>query len=425
VVIYSIDAKGLQAPPTIDASRNQAAANYDCGENPVDPACLPPDPESLISFVSESEREELNGLHSIALDTGGKLFNDTNNLGDALGRAFDANRFYYVLSYYLPAGSDFRKFRNVKVRVKGHPEYTVRTARGFAPSETTAKLEDDAAQTPQQRLLRVMNKPLPVTDLAVSAQADFMETESDDKQVTLTVYFDGNKFQYREQDQRNAVQLELLYAIYDASGKQVDGISAHVEGQLTSERLQQAKSGGYRFSRRVTLKPGVYQARIGVREESTDRMGTASAWVEVPELAPARLEMSSLMLHNPLDTNPADKEGMNVSELEQIKMVQGIPLYARNDFCDYSFRVYEGSLSSAGSDLLLMKELLQDGKPVKQEPWRPISPEDKNKDNKGWFDLDGDVELSGFTPGVYELRISIKNAKANNVVQRSAVFGVE
>jgi hypothetical protein len=75
--------------------------------------------------------------------------------------------------------------------------------------------------------------------------------------------------------------------------------------------------------------------------------------------------------------------------------------------------------------LLLLKELLQNGKPIKQEPWRPISAEDRNKDSKGWFDLDGDVELSGFASGVYELRISVKNAGSNNSVQRTAVFGVE
>lgn len=425
VVIYSIGAKGLQAPPTIDASRNQASAGYDCGEDPVDPACLPPDPESLISYVSESEREELNALHSIAQDTGGKLYNDTNNLGDALSRAFDANRFHYVLSYYLPSGSDSRKFRNIKVRVKNHPEYTVRTAKGFAPSDTMAKLEDEATKTPQQRLLRAMNSPLPLTDLRVSAQADFVETETDDKQATLTVYFEGDRFQYREQDQRNAVELEILYAIYDASGKQVDGISAHVEGKLTPERIQQAKTSGYRFSQRVTLKPGIYQARIGVREEGTDRMGTAAAWVEVPALAPTRLELSSLMLRNPLDANPEAEEGMRVGKLEQIKMVQGIPLYARNDFCDYAFRIYEGSLNPGGADLLWMKELLLDGKPVRQEPWRTIPADERDKDGKGWFDLDGDVELSEFEPGVYELRVSVKSSAANKVVQRSAIFGVE
>ena len=426
VVIYTIDAKGVQPPPTIDASRNQAAAYSDCDEGEMtDPGCLPPDPDSLVSFMSDNEREEQNGLSAIAKETGGKMYNDTNNLGDALGRAFDANRFYYVLSYYLQTGRNPRSFRKIKVRVRNHPEYTVRAAQGYSLSDTEEKPEDGNAKTPQQRLLRAMNNPLPLPDLAVSAQADFMETENDDKQVTLTVYFEGDGFQYRDRDRKNAVELEILYSILDSSGKQVDGISARVEGELTPERIHQAKTSGYRFSRRVTLKPGVYQARIGVREEGTDRMGTASAWVEVPEVAPAKLEMSSLMLRNPMDTNPAAQEGMQVSELEQIKMVQGIPLYARNDFCDYSFRVYEGILSAAGPDLLLLKEVLRDGKPVRQEPWRPISPEDKEKDAKGWFDLDGDVELSGFTPGVYELRISLKNSVSNNLVQRSAVFGIE
>ncbi|MBP1624802.1 MAG: hypothetical protein H6Q07_2822, partial [Acidobacteria bacterium] len=174
VVIYTIDAKGVQPPPTIDASRNQATASFDCGEDPVDPGCLPPDPDSLISYVSESEREVQNGLSSIAQETGGKMFNDTNNLGDALGRAFDANRFYYVLSYYLQAGRGPQDFRKIKVRVRNHPEYTVRAAQGFSLSDTTAKPEDEAAKTPQQRLLRAMNEPLPLADLAVSAQADFV-----------------------------------------------------------------------------------------------------------------------------------------------------------------------------------------------------------------------------------------------------------
>lgn len=426
VVIYTIDAKGIQPPPTIDASRNQAASYSDCDEGEiVDPGCTPPDPDSLVSFMSDSEREEQNGLSAIAKETGGKMFNDTNNLGDALGRAFDANRFYYVLSYYLQTGRDPRSFRKIKVRVRNHPEYTVRAAQGYSLSDADVKLENEDARTPRQRLLRAMNAPLPLPDLAVSAQADFMETENDDKQVTLTVFIEGDRFQYRERDQKNALELEILYSIYDSSGKQVDGISARVEGELTPDRVHQAKTSGYRFSRRVTLKPGVYQARVGVREEGTDRMGTASAWVEIPEVSPTRLEMSSLMLRNPMDTNPTAKEGIQVSELEQIKMVQGIPLYARDDFCDYSFRVYEGILSSAGPDLMLLKEVLRDGKPVRQEPWRPISPEDKEKDAKGWFDLDGDVELSGLTPGVYELRISLKYSASNNLIQRSAIFGVE
>jgi hypothetical protein len=353
------------------------------------------------------------------------MYNDTNDLGEALGRALDANRFYYVLSYYLPPRSDEHVFRRIRVRVRNHPEYAIRTARGFSAAETTAKLEEETGKTPQQRLIKAMNAPMPVTDIGVSAEADFLETASDDRQVSLTVYFDGDRLKYQEQDQLHHVKLEIVYVVYDSAGKQVEGTSAHVEGHLTAERLAQAKTSGFRFSRRLSLKPGAYQARIGVREEGTNRMGTASAWVEVPELEKEKLEMSNLMLRNPLDTDPAAKEGMNVSELEQVKMVQGIPLYAHDDFCDYSFRVHRTAQTSSESDLTWMNELYRNGKLVKQEPWHPISAEEVEEDRKGWFDLDGEVDLSGFNPGIYELRVSIKDARLNKTIQRTAVFGIE
>jgi hypothetical protein len=270
-----------------------------------------------------------------------------------------------------------------------------------------------------------MNAPLPVTDIGVSAQADFIETEADNKQVLLTAYVDGGRFQYREKDQRNVFELEILYIIYDSSGKQVEGISAHVEGNLSKDRLAQAQKTGYRFSRRLALKPGLYQVRVGVRQEGTDRIGTATTWVEVPEIVHDKLQMSSLILRNPLDTDPAAKEGINVSELEQVKMVQGIPLYARGDFCDYSFRVYQGPKTPADSALVIMKELFQDGKSIKTEEWKPIPAEDMEIDSKGWFDLDGELDLGGFTPSTYELRVSVRDTRSNTTVQRTAVFSVE
>jgi VWFA-related protein len=461
VVIYSIDAKGLQIPPTFDAGRrlmttdpnnhpwtdetsaapptgpgngstagtNSAlTTNPDCAEealHPPDSRCFAPDAGMYATFVNTSEREEQNGLYAIADQTGGKLFTNTNNLGDALERAFDANRFYYVLSYYLPPGSDARTFRNIKVRVRNHPDYTVRTARGYSLSDTTAGLEAEAAKTPQQRLIQAMRSPLPMSDLGVSAQADYIEEEVDDKQVSLIVYFDGDRFQYTQKDQRNFVELEILSAFYDTSGRQVDAVSAHVEGRLTDSSLIKARTSGFRFTRRLALQPGVYQARIGVREEGTDRMGTATAWVEIPEIRSGKLSMSSLILHSALeiDSERAAGDGIEVSELEQIRMVQGMPLYERGNFCDYSFRVHQGTEIS--TPIAVMVELLQDGKTVRQEPWRKVKAEEKTSDKKGWFDLDGEVDLNGLSAGIYELRVTLKETQSNRSVQRATVFGLE
>jgi VWFA-related protein len=451
VVIYSIDARGLQSPATVNAGLRMPTYTADiwpsvnymveycrqtdeagapdpkchpCGYAKPNPLCaFSPDPGQLSYFVNSFEREKLNGLHAIAEETGGKMFTDTNDLNGALGRAFDANRYYYVLSYYLPTVRDSRKFRSIKVRVRNHPEYTIQTARGFALSDLTAKME--AVKTPQRRLLQAMNAPLPVTDLGVSARADFLETESDDKQVSLTVYFDGDRFQYKDEEQHNTFKLEILYVIYDSSGKQEEGVSAYVEGNLSPDRLTQAKTSGYRFSRRLTLKPGVYQVRVGVREEETDRMGTATAWVQVPELAQDKLEMSSLILSNPLDIEPAEAEGIDVSKLEQIRMVHCIPLFERGDFFDYSFRVYVGTLNPVEPNLEWMPELYRDGRLIKPGQWLPVSAEKEDIDSKGWFDVYGEVGIGEFSSGVYELRVNVRDSRSNKTAQRTAVFSVE
>ena len=460
VVIYSIDAGGLRIHPTIDATRRwsdmedpQKLAFIDCidfcrryfppGEErdactvacmnaypqeclevPI-PECYPPLPGFLDSYASEYEQEGLNSMHYLAEETGGKLYWGNNNLNESLGEAFDANRFYYVLSYYVPDRENKNGYRKLDVRVRDHPEYTVRAPKGYSLSDLKNDMENTKEQTPQQRLLAAMKAPLPVTDLGVSARANYMETASDNKQVSLTVYFEGDNFRYRKEDQRSAVELEILSVIYDSSGEQVDGISARVEGKLTPAGMERARSSGYRFSRRLPLKPGIYQASVGVREEGSDRIGTASTWVEVPAITDNKLEMSSLILANPLDEGFLDnEESVQVSSLEQTKIIQGVPMYEQDDFFYYVFRIHRPRSASGGSGLELIREVLQGGKPIVQGTWTAIPEEKMNVDLEGWLDLDGEVDISGFDPGVYELRVGAKTAGSDKTVQRTVSFGI-
>jgi hypothetical protein len=373
--------------------------------------------------VNKDEIESLNGLSAIAQQTGGKLLSNTNDLYGALGEAIDANRFYYVLSYYLTPGND-KRFRTIKVQVKNHPEYKIVTPKGFIPSDINSKKEDLAAMTPQKRLLYSMGMPLPKTDIGVSALADYLETEKDDKQVSLTVYFDGDSLQYPEKDGNKTVQLEVIFAIYDSNGKQVDAASVQAEGNFNEAGIERAKKSGYRFSRRASLEAGLYEVRVGVREQDTNRIGTAITWVEVPAANQKQLGVSSLLLGNPLDSDQDASEGMKVSKLEQVQMVQNIPLYKRDDYCDYSFRLRRGDQMDKNVDVAWMSELVRDGKTIKQESWKSIGA-DTEKDSKGWFDLDGELDLKGFDPGVYELRVSVKEGNSKKLVQRDVVFGIE
>jgi len=197
-----------------------------------------------------------------------------------------------------------------------------------------------------------------------------------------------------------------------------------VEGKLTPGGMERAQTGGYRFSRRLALEPGGYHARVGVREIGTERIGTATTWVEIPELKPDSLEMSSLILSNPLMPAPSETEKIEVNSLEQVRMVQGVPVYETGDIFYYTFRVHPEEQISEERKLLLMREVLKEGEPVETEEWHRITADSRSLDSKGWLGLDGELDISRYDSGVYELRVRVKDERSDETVERTVAFGI-
>jgi len=409
VVVYAMDAKGLQPRP--DASAPPVVALLDA----IDP----------MGYFTASDHEKLDAMVAMAKDTGGEIYINSNDLSDALARAFDANRCYYVLAYYLTPDANANTFRNIHVRIRDHPEYTVRTARGYVPANSIRDKEDETIKTPQQRLIMAVNAPLRSTQLNVAAWADFIGDETDNQQVLLTIQFEGSDLRNEQQAEFPMIAVEILYTVYDSTGKQVDSVSAHIKGTLTPERMHQAQTNGYAFLKRLSLKPGVYQVRTGVREEITDRIGTATAWIEVPNLEHTKLVLSDLTFLNPIFEKVADSAPTNEGELRGIRTVQGVRIYPRDSVCGYYFRLYYNRNSLNESNILMKTELLQNSKPVKQSDWKPIPMNNGILNDKDWTYVGQKLDLTGLQPGIYELSLSVKDGRTNKVVLRSAVFAIE
>ena len=65
---------------------------------------------------------------------------------------------------------------------------------------------------------------------------------------------------------------------------------------LTDADYEQVLREGLPYQKAVALKPGRYQVRLAAREDATGLLGSAWQWVEIPDLAPGRLALSSLFL---------------------------------------------------------------------------------------------------------------------------------
>lgn len=403
VVVYSINSKGLEGPIDMDPTLPTLKINSVTGT--IDSTLM----GRLNSYLSASEKEAQDGMNALASDTGGAAFFRTNDMNRAVQKSFQENRVFYLVGYYPSTQGE--GFREVSVRIKGHPDYNVRTQKGYLASDLGTKKEV-ARKSPQQRLFYAMSQPLPETELNVSACADYLEVESDKAQVSIQVEIDGSHLNYHEESDRARLALDVAVSIHDRTGRQVNSFIEKIKGGMPLDHLNEAKRSGFMYSKRVELKPGRYQVRVGVLDPETESIGTAISWVEVPDLSTGTLALSSILL------TPESDAPKPPSASQQWNAVRS---YKSPGVLVYYLMLYNAP-SSTASELTIQSEISQNEKVVYQSEENPVSSRMVGRDNKG-MEIGGRLNLT-LEPGFYELRLAIKD-KSNRQSRRSIAFAVE
>lgn len=408
VVIYSIDAKGLTPPAIFDAS---------IGAMPSDPR--------IMSYSSAGERDLEQPLNALARDTGGQAFFNTNDTVGSMGKALDDNQLYYALAYYPSGDPAEKKFRKITIKIKNHPDYEVRAQRGYQPSDLAKKASESEKLNPQERFVKAALSPIPLSDLKISAQADYIELPSDNAQASLQVHLDAGGFTFKEENGKNKFNIEILTMIYNTEGKRVDLKSETVQGVITSERMELARKTGIDYHRRLQLKPGLYQIRIGVREAASEKMGTAAAWIETPDLTKKKLTPSSVFLKDQASINGDPNPGGAGNPAAGSRMIGNMRYYRPGQPILYLFWLYNAVPNDQSeTDAQMQIEVWREDQRISMLSWVPAKDRVFEKDAKGLI-IGGTLNIPDLKPGIYELRISVKNSKQKQPIERVAAFGIE
>ena len=392
VVIYSLGAPGLTAPAEFNASLNLSGSSF-----------VP-----VSRVIRNSEIDQQDVLRTLAYDTGGQAYLNTNSLTSSFQDVLDGNSINYVLGFYAPSGGD-EKFRNITIRLRNHPDYKVRSAKGYVP---VAGGSLEHTQNPRQRLFLAMLSPLPATELVVNASANYLERDADRAQVTLLLNLDGQSLTCEQQGQRCSFQWELAVAVSDTAGTLVRSSIGSVRADLTAEEVELARLNGFRYETRFEVKPGAYQARVGVRDLHSGLIGTANSWVQVPDLQKGQLVLSSIFLGR--------DSAMTQRTVGKPRLIQNKPFYKNGDIVFYRFVAYNLG-SPADSELRL--EILQGDKPAFTSEWRGVAEETITTNKKG-LELGGLLRL-GLGPGLYVFKATIVNHKSKKTAQQTTYFEVE
>jgi hypothetical protein len=200
-------------------------------------------------------------------------------------------------------------------------------------------------------------------------------------------------------------RLEVATAVFDQTGRLV---TARLDAVTPRPS---AGKGGLSMTRRLPLKPGLYQIRVGAHDLATGRIGTAAVWTEVPDLSKKRFAMSDVILTGAGGARPGRVE-------------RGIRYFLSPRDVEYSFGVYNPPALREGDRAPVYRvEIVAGERTIYAGDWQSLAPHVVGRDAKGLV-VAGELALANTSPGIYDVWVTVRDPASGQTEQHAASFGV-
>jgi len=251
VAVYPIDAQGLLS--------SGGLANLETALGPAPTTDL--SAEAFKNFRSDETE------NTVAQDTGGKVFRNSNNLADAVKTAVDDSSAYYVLGYYLDQTMLDGKFHALKVKVN-RGGVKVRSRAGFYALDAQAwrKRQDEGANAARLGGLAATGvlfeaQPIPPTTQGQSARIEILVDSS-------TISFGRNP------EDSHSIDLNFEVAALKPDGKPEHVETRTVAGDVRDTTYRQFLQTGIPMRVEMPLTAGRHLLRVTVRDNRTGHLGS-------------------------------------------------------------------------------------------------------------------------------------------------------
>jgi VWFA-related protein len=217
---------------------------------------------STLSRVAENQ----DILQSVAEETGGRAFLNTNDIQGAVRRAADDARMTYVLGYYPTNEIWDGRFHRVEVKVN-RPGVDVRHRKGYFAVAT----QKQASSQRSAALQAAVASPIGASGLGLTLRIDRVEGKPSEYRLAVRVEPGGIALEQRGNESRGA--LDVIVAQIRADGADARSFDNRVDISVSGERLQQFLRDGLRIEHTVTLMPKAERLRVVVRDARTGAIG--------------------------------------------------------------------------------------------------------------------------------------------------------
>ena len=257
----------------------------------------------LHSSMSGELRAAQDGMNALAKDTGGRAIFNTNDFRPGLSNALKETAVYYLLAWRPDTEKQQSgRFRNIDVSVIGRSDLTVRVRRGFfdidpgPPRAKEPERENRTSKGISAKLRDAIVAPFPERGLPIILNAVFYDVPDKGPSISASVQIPAEFMTFGPQDGKIQAVIDLAGVFYNANGVPVSSFGERIITTAPDADAAKMFRRSITYTSTAALKPGLYQVRASARDEKSGRIGSAHAWVEIPDLTKKQLAMSSLLL---------------------------------------------------------------------------------------------------------------------------------
>jgi VWFA-related protein len=287
VVFYTVDARGL-ANTALTAEDNVSDTSPDAMNN-------------VTQGRSDQLLDTQEGLSYLAEETGGFAVLNNNDISKGVRRVLEDQSYYLV--GYEPEAATFdpakRKYNSLTVKVlrKGA---NVRYRSGFFNVADKPAGVVPTAASPQTQLETALVSPFAVSGIDLRLNALFGSDAKTGAFVRSLLHINAGDLKFTdEKDGTKKAVFEVLAMSFGDNGDIVDQLEKSYTLSLKGEAYKKVLDDGfvYQFAFPVK-KAGAYQYRVAIRDAQGGKIGSASQFIEVPNLSKKHLATSSLVIEN-------------------------------------------------------------------------------------------------------------------------------
>jgi VWFA-related protein len=384
VALYPVDTRGLQAVvPGGDASRASAR-----GVNAFSGRGVNQQFDQL--FASQDT------LQTLAADTGGKAFTDSNDFGAAFTQVQRDTSSYYLIGYSSTNTQKDGRFRRISVRLK-RADLRVEARPGYYADRDFAHT---GKQDRERQLEEQIGAPVSATDVPVVVSAGWFRLAADRYYVPLSVAVSGAGLR----DAPEKGTLDVLGLIRDEQGRPV--------GRMRETLDIPPDTGGKQSSRQVlyqsglTLPPGRFSVKVVVRENAGGAMGSFEAGVFVPDLKQAPVKVSSVTLSTIVRPVNARRRSDSPLVREGVELLPSLShVVDRDGKMYFYYEVYDPAATSGRPLLKTSLSFYRGTVKVFETPLVERSELDAADRKAALFQFE--VPAAQFQPGLYTCQVNI------------------